>query len=121
MKFPTWTKPAVWGAICGALAMLIIGLSAGWLVTNGTAQRTAQENANKAVIAALTPVCVAEFRKMSEARRDQHIAALEDENSFQRDNYVADNGWATFPGQEEPNDDVAEACAEQLLAASSKD
>lgn len=121
MNIPTWTKPAVWGAICGALALLIFSLSAGWLMTSGSAQRIASEKADKAVIAALTPICVAEFKKVADAKRDRHIAALEDESSYQRDDYVADRGWATFPGQEEPNDDVAEACAEQLLAASSGD
>ena len=117
MNIPIWTKPAIWGVVCGALAMLAVGLSTGWLVTNGTATQAADDKAEKAVIAALTPLCVAEFKKISDSQKVQHFAALEEESSWQQGDYIADHGWATLPSQEEPNEEVAEACAEQLLAA----
>lgn len=119
MNIPTWTKPAIWGAVGGAVVMLVFTMSAGWLVTAGSARQTAEQEAERAVIAALTPVCVAEFRTVSEAKQKQHIAALEEESSWQQGDYVEEQGWATLPGKEDANADVAEACAEQLLAASS--
>ncbi|KAA0916592.1 hypothetical protein FLO80_07125 [Aquicoccus porphyridii] len=119
MNIPTWTKPAVWGAVGGAVGMLIVSLSAGWMVTSGTARQTAEQQTEKAVIAALTPICIAEFRKAATAQQQLHIAALEDESSWEQGDYIEEQGWATLPGQEQPNVDVAEACAEQLLDVSS--
>lgn len=118
MNIPVWTKPAVWGAVAGALVITVASLSMGWLVTSGSASDQAQNHAEQAVISALTPVCVAQFHSVSETDRDQHIAALGDESRWQQGDYVEDQGWATMPGSDEPNDDVAEACADQLLAAS---
>lgn len=118
MNIPEWTKPAAWGAVAGATAITVVSLSAGWLVTSGSATEQAEARAEKAVIAALTPVCVAQFAKVEEERKAKHIAALEDESSWQQGDYIEERGWATMPGSEEPNDEVAEACAEQLISAS---
>jgi hypothetical protein len=118
MNIPEWIKPAAWGAIVGAVGFTIVSLSAGWMVTGGSAETQARLQADQAVIAALTPICVAQFKKVAEAGKERHLAALEEESSWQQGNYVEEQGWATFPGNEEPNDDVAEACAEQLLEAS---
>src|SRR5689334_25413767 len=56
VNFPEYTKPAVWGAIAGAVAMVIVGFSSmGW-TTAATAQRLAKQSADEAVVAALVPV-----------------------------------------------------------------
>src|SRR5512145_1543430 len=53
-----WLKPAVWGAVVGAVITMILGFSwMGW-VLGGTAERLAVERANAAVVMALTPTCV---------------------------------------------------------------
>lgn len=115
MQVPDWVKPAVWGAVGGAAVIAIVGFSAGWVVTSGTAEETAQLQAEKAVIAALTPVCVAKFRTETENEQATHLAALQDESSWQRSDYIEEQGWATMPGGQEPNDEVAEACAAELM------
>lgn len=116
-SLPTWTKPAVWGGVVGAIAITIIGFSANWVTTAGAAEQMAQERSEEAVVAALTPVCVAQFRAQDQEAETADLAALEQTHTYSRDDFVADNGWATLPGMEEANADVAERCAEQLLEA----
>jgi hypothetical protein len=115
MRMPEWIKPAGWGAVAGAVAITIIGFSADWVVTSGTATEMAQSEADEAVLAALTPVCVAQFKAQSAEARETHLAALQEESSWQQPDYVEEQGWATMPGTEEVNDDLADACADKLL------
>lgn len=117
MQTPEWLKPAVWGAVAGAIAITIVGFSADWVVSAGEAQEQAELEADKAVVSALTPVCVAQFKTASAAQQEKHVAALQGETSWERGEYVEEHGWATVPGAERPNDEVADACAEQLLKA----
>ena len=46
------------------------------------------------------------------------LVAMKDESSWQRGEYVGKQGWATMPGEKEPDRKVAEACAMLLLPAS---
>ena len=61
MRVPVWIKPAVWGAIFGAVAIMIVGFS--WMGWNlgGTTKRLVAEGSESAVVAALTPFCVANY------------------------------------------------------------
>lgn len=117
MQIPEWTKPAVWGAVGGAVAITIIGFSANWITTTGTAQAMAEDEANRAVVSALTPICVAQFRAETAELRELQLAAIQDQSSWKMGDIVAEQGWATLPGAEEPNNEVAEACAERLVEA----
>ncbi|MBI2978824.1 MAG: hypothetical protein HYY38_08405 [Rhodospirillales bacterium] len=119
-NIPEWVKPAVWGGIAGAVVITIVGFSADWIVTTGAADKQAERRAEQAVIAALTPVCVAQFKKMAKEKQTTHLAALKDENYWQRGDYIEEQGWATMPGSKEPNDEVADACAEELLKVAKK-
>ena len=59
MKVPAWVKPGIWGAIVGAIAIMILGFwQMGW-TTAGTANRMATDRAEAAVAAVLVPFCVA--------------------------------------------------------------
>jgi len=59
MKVPAWVKPGIWGAIVGAITIMILGFwQMGW-TTAGTANRMATDRANSAVVAALVPFCIA--------------------------------------------------------------
>ncbi|MBI3114113.1 MAG: hypothetical protein HYZ04_06320 [Rhodospirillales bacterium] len=119
-NIPEWVKPAVWGGIAGAVVITIVGFSADWIVTTGAADKQAERRAEQAVIAALTPVCVAQFKTMAKEKQTTHLAALKDENYWQRGDYIEEQGWATMPGSKEPNDEVADACAEELLKVAKK-
>ena len=119
-KIPEWVKPAVWGGIGGAMVIIIIGFSAGWVVSSGAANEQAERQAQQAVMAALTPVCVAQFKKVPKEGQETHLAALNEGSMWQRGVYIAQQGWATLPGSKEPNEEVADACAEELLKAAKK-
>ena len=116
-NIPEWVKPAVGGGIVGAVAIAIIGFSTSWVVTSGTANEQAERRAQQAVIAAMTPVCVAQFKSVAMEEQVTHLAALQEESSWKQGDYIETQGWATMPGSQEPNDEVADACAEELLKA----
>jgi len=56
------------GIAIGAVASMVIGFSWGGWVTGGTADKIADERANTAVLAALTPICVEKFLQNSDAK-----------------------------------------------------
>jgi hypothetical protein len=120
MQMPEWIKPAAWGAVGGAVAIAIIGFSADWVVTSGTAAEMAEMQSDEAVLAALTPVCVAQFQTEAGDARLTHMAALQEESRWQQGDYIEEHGWATMPGTEEANDEVAKACADKLLELAAK-
>jgi hypothetical protein len=119
-RIPQWFKPAVTGGIAGAVVIAIIGFSAGWVVTSGSAHAMAEQQGEKAVIAALTPICVAQFKGQTPDIRTTKLAALQGESSWARGDYVEKQGWATMPGSKEPEDEVADACATELMKLASK-
>src|SRR5215208_8127317 len=55
MQVPASVKPAIWGAIGGAIAAMIIGFGWGGWVTGGTAGKMATTSAQDATVLALTP------------------------------------------------------------------
>jgi hypothetical protein len=113
MKIPPETKPALWGAVGGAAALAIIGFTWGGWVGGGTADKMARERADRAVVAALTPVCVQRFQQASDASA-QFAALKKIDRSYERSTYVEKGGWATPPGSDKANSDVAQACADAL-------
>ena len=116
MKFPTETKPALWGAAGGAALLAIVGFAWGGWVTGGSAEKQAKQRADTAVVAALTPFCVAKFNSASDV--EAHRAALKKINAWEHAGYLEKGGWATLPGADKPNSDVARACAEALAKPS---
>ena len=117
---PEWFKPAVWGAVAGAVVIAIISFSAGWVVTSSSAHKMAEQQGEKAVIAALTPICVAQFKSQTQDIKTTKLAALKGESSWARGDFVEKQGWATMPGAKEPEDEVAGACANELMKLASK-
>jgi hypothetical protein len=114
MRVPVWIKPGVWGAVIGAVAIMIVGFSGmGWTL-DSTTQRVATERSNSAVIAALTPLCVASYLKQPDATKK--LAVLrEDPSSYSQHETIEKGGWATMPGNTEPRSGVADACVTALL------
>lgn len=116
MKLPIETKPALWGAAGGAIALAIVGFSWGGWVTGKKAETSAVERANAAVIGALAPVCVDKFWHAGEV--STNLAAMKKFDSWAQGEYVEKGGWATVPGENPPAQvsAVAKACA-QLLSS----
>jgi hypothetical protein len=42
------------------------------------------------------------------------LAQLKDTSSYQRSDMLMEAGWATMPGSNDPNRDVARACMDKL-------
>jgi hypothetical protein len=87
-----------------------IGFRSGGWMTGGSAEAMANKRADIAVTAALLPVCLTQSKadpngvtKLAEFRA---IAS-----SYAQHEYLVKSGWATFPGSETANSDMATACA----------
>ena len=100
------------GAVGGGIVVAIIGFAWGGWVTGGTAQKMAEELAQKAVVARLAPICVEQFNQ--DSAKDQKLTALKETDSWKRNDYVEKQGWATMPGEKEADSKVAGKCAELL-------
>lgn len=114
MKISESMEPFLWGAGAGAVLLAIIGFSVGGWVTGGTAKEQMRASAQEAVVASLTPICVAQFHKDPEAKAS--LAALKQTDSWKQAGYVSEAGWAKMPGSnDKPDSDVAQACANELI------
>ena len=115
MQYPVWTKPALLGAACGAIAITFLGFSQlGWKTSQGAADM-AQEQADAAAVAALVPFCVAKAEQISE---QDALAKLKAEDSaFSRSELVMKAGWATVGSSKTPDNALAIACASTLRQA----
>jgi len=107
------TKKVVFWAILGAIVLtMIIGFSWGGWVTGGTAQNLGETMAEDAVVQRLAPICVFQFNQ--DPDKAQKLMEFNEVSNYQRDDYVKEQGWATMPGEDEPDRKVAEACASLL-------
>jgi hypothetical protein len=111
MAIPAQVKPAVWGAIGGAIAAMIIGFAWGGWVTGGTSERAATAAGNTAVVQAFVPICVAK----AEQQPDQLIH-LKNAPSYSRSELVTKAGWVDSVA-EKYRRDVAGQCATAIVEA----
>jgi type VI protein secretion system component VasK len=110
----TWLKPGIWGAVIGCILTMIVGFSWGGWTTHSTANQEAINRADAAVTATLVPSCLAQEKvDASKGTKLGELKAIS--SSYEQTEYVMKAGWATFPGKEDPNRDVAEACASALV------
>lgn len=113
MKLPAQVAPAFWGALGGAIVITTLGFTwFGWVGAE-TAENRATERAQKAVVAALTPICVRKFKQSADAA-SQLEALKKIDYYWEKGSFVEKGGWATFAGTSEPNSEVARACADAL-------
>ena len=105
-----------WSCVASMVLTMIVGFSWGGWVMGSTARQSAETMAREAVVQRLAPICVVQSgRDMGKGAK---LVALKDESSWQRGEYVGKQGWATMPGEQEPDRRVAEACAALLLPSS---
>ena len=112
MKAHPSLKPALWGAVAGAVAISVIGFSSmGWML-GGTAERMAVDRAESAVVGVLTPICVEKFQQQADSATK--LIEFKKAASWDQRALIEKGGWATTPGSERTNSAVASACAEKL-------
>lgn len=112
---PTKTV-AFWCCVASMVLTMIVGFGWGGWVTGGTARETAEALARDAVVQRLAPICVVQSGR--DPGKGQKLVALKGETTWQRGEYVGKQGWATMPGEQEPDRKVAEACATLLMPTS---
>ena len=111
------TKTAVfWSWVGSVVLTMIIGFAWGGWVTGGTARSMAQTIAEEAVVKRLAPMCVVQFNR--DPGKEQKLAVLKGTDSWQREEYVQKQGWATMPGEEKPDSKVASECTRLLMLIS---
>ena len=109
-------KSFFWNAIVGAILISIVGFSwLGW-VLESTAQLEAKQMSEEDVNDRLAKICI--YQAIQDPGKDLKIEELKEKSSYERDDYVMKQGWATMPGEEEPERGVADKCAELILESS---
>jgi hypothetical protein len=103
-----------WLAIC--VVTMIVGFTWGGWVTGGTARAMAEARGEDAVVKRLAPMCALRFQDA--ASKTQKLKELTEASSWDRAEYVMKQGWATMPGEKEPERKVADECAKLLMTAS---
>jgi hypothetical protein len=112
MKANPSLKPALWGAVAGALAISVIGFSSmGWTL-GSTAERMAVDRAESAVVSVLAPICVEKFQQ--QANSAAKLVEFKKAASWDQRALIEQGGWATTPGTEKMNSAVASACVDKL-------
>lgn len=106
-------KPVLLGAVGGAVALAIVGFGWGGWVTGGTAETMAKKEAKSATVAALAPICASKFQ--ADTGFETKLGELNDTRAYQRSAFIEKGGWATMPGMEKGDRDVAKACAEMII------
>jgi hypothetical protein len=101
-----------WSVVAAVILTMIVGFTWGGWVTGGTAQKMAEVAATKAVVERLSLICVDQFSQ--DPDKEQKLIEFIDTKAYQRDDYVRDQGWATMFGDEEPDRNVADACAKLI-------
>jgi hypothetical protein len=113
-------KRLLQGAVAGAVVAIIVGFNWGGWTLGGTVEKVAKELADTAVLTALAPICVDQFRQATNAS-----ANLSELNKFSyawdRDVFIEKGGWAIMPGSGTTNSAVAKACAETLGTLKTED
>jgi hypothetical protein len=107
-------KPFGWGFAVGAVLLLILMFSTGWVVTSSTAKQKAQERAEKAVDQQMAEICVYQFKQADNTQKKlEKIAEMN--YSWDRAEYIRKHGWATMPGEGSSSSGVADNCAKKLM------
>ena len=106
-------KPFLLGTLAGALLLAWVGFQlVGWK-SPGDAERQAKRQTDTAVSNALAKICSVQFS--SAANLPERLAELQKTERWSRSTLLTKAGFATMPGEKEPANGVAEACANLLV------
>jgi hypothetical protein len=112
METQSRLKPALWGAVGGAIAVAVFGFMWGGWITSGKADELARQKVQAALVEALTPICVDKFSKATDAQA-RLVELKKITSAWDRERFVRDNDWAKFG--KESNSRVVDACASELF------
>ena len=115
MKLPDWTKPALGGAVTGAIAVAVIGFNWGGWMTTGGAEDMAKKQTALAIVETLTPYCFQSAR--ADSTTYAQFVALKSEPARAQRAFIEEAGWATPPGGDRAVAKLSEACLAALNEA----
>lgn len=108
MTTPEWFKPGVYGALLGAATLAIVGFSWGGWVTGGTPQDRAEELSHETLTAGMVPACL--DMALRDPQRLVKLETIRAASRYQQRDALMEAGWATVPGADGPDRDIAQAC-----------
>nr|WP_281721890.1 hypothetical protein [Nitrosomonas nitrosa] len=112
MNTPEWLKPGIYGALIGAVCVGIVGFTWGGWVTGATANDRAVAMSRSDVVASMVPVCLDKAR--SDPARADKLEVIRAASTYEKREAIMAAGWATMPGTDSPNRDIADACLKKL-------
>ncbi len=98
----------------GAIAVAILGFTWGGWMTASSAEAMSKQNMSKAVVAALAPICLDNFKRGKDPAAQ--LIELKKVSSWQLGDFVEKGGWAKMPGTTTTDTTMARACAELIVA-----
>jgi len=105
----------VWACVGAAVATVIVGFTWGGWVTGGTSRDLATTAGSVARGELAADICVERFNAAPDsAARLVELKAITSASAKRQ--FVEASGWATMPGQTNPDRRGAEACAAALVA-----
>ena len=107
-------KPVLAGAMGGALLTTLLGFTLGGWVTQSKSESTVRSESNLAVIAALAPICLSNFKASAGAQEQR--ALLKKAEDWKHADFVMSAGWTKIPGVKEASSGLARSCAKLILA-----
>lgn len=116
MEISSNVKPALWGAVGGAIALAIVGFTWGGWVTSSTATTMAQDHAHVEIAKVLAPICFLQFQQQPDAMAKM-VELKGMTSQYQQATLVEKSGAAMMPGGDKPLKGVSQACAELIVQA----
>ena len=98
-----------WCCVATAIVTIAIGFTWGQWVTASTARAMAATEGEETVVKRLTPICVHQFK--GDPKKAEKLAAMKALDTWQQADYVKTQGWATMPGEQDPETRIANECA----------
>jgi len=104
-----------WACVGAAVAVIVVGFSWGGWVTGGTSRTAAATAGDVARGELASAICVERFNAAPDAAaRLVEFKAISD--GYKKRQFIVAGGWATMPGQTNPDRLGAEACSTALAA-----
>ena len=111
-------KSFLGNALFGAIFISFVGFSWWGWVLESTANQKATQMSKEAVIISLAKICV--YQASKDSKKEIKVNKMIGQSSWIRGDYVIDQGWSKITGEEEPENGVADKCAEMLVKNSQK-
>lgn len=103
----------VWTCLMAAIATMVVGFGWGGWVTGSTSQAAAIESGDAARGELASTICVERFNSAPDAAA-KLVALKAITDSYKRQQFIEEGGWATMPGQKSSGRRAAAGCATAL-------